>query len=226
MRARATANGRSWLREVPAPEPPSQARPSRPAPTDDEIVEAVARGDEAVAALLYDRLIGVVDRTLVRVFGRREHDHDDLVQATFEQIVLTLSRRRFAGACSLSTWASTVASHVGLNALRSRRRERNVFDRSEVADLVEPRTTERANPERLTDVRESIDRVRSHLLTMEDGRATTLFLHDVLGHDLAEIAVLTGVSVAAAQSRLVRGRKELHARLERDAKRTGGTDGR
>lgn len=210
MRARATSNGSAWLREVA---PPPASGPARRAPTDDEIVEAVARGDEALAAALYDRLVGVVDRTLYRVFGRREHDHDDLVQATFEQIVLTLSRRRFAGACSLATWASTVASHVGLNALRSRRRERNVFDRSEAAELVEPRAGDKQSPERQIGVRESIEHVRSHLLAMDERRAMTLFLHDVLGHDLAEIAVITGVSVAAAQSRLVRGRKELHARL-------------
>jgi DNA-directed RNA polymerase specialized sigma24 family protein len=30
-----------------------------------------------------------------------------------------------------------------------------------------------------------------------------------MGHDLAEIASLTGVTIAAAQSRLVRGRKEV-----------------
>jgi DNA-directed RNA polymerase specialized sigma24 family protein len=71
-----------------------------PEPTDEEIVEAVARGEDRVADLLYERLVGVVDRTLFRIFGRREVDHDDLVQNTFEQIVLTLSKRLFACACN------------------------------------------------------------------------------------------------------------------------------
>src|SRR3954449_3095720 len=124
-------SGQPWLRAVPARD--SQTRPVAPkrAISDDAIIEAVARGDSKVAGLLYDRLVGVVDRTLYRIFGRREPDHDDLVQATFEQIVLTLARQRFAGACSLSSWACSVASHVGLNALRSRRRERGVMSLAE-----------------------------------------------------------------------------------------------
>ena len=48
---------------------------------------------------------------------------------------------------------------------------------------------------------------------MNQERATAVLLYDVFGHELAEIAVLTGVSVAAAQSRLVRGRKELRDRM-------------
>ena len=43
---------------------------------------------------------------------------------------------------------------------------------------------------------------------MNQERATAVLLYDVFGHELAGIAVLTGVSVAAAQSRLVRGREE------------------
>jgi len=50
---------------------------------------------------------------------------------------------------------------------------------------------------------------------MPSEKAETLFLHDVEGLDLAEIAALTGTSVAAAQSRLVRARKELLERVNR-----------
>ncbi len=168
-----------------------------------------------MATVLYDRLYPVVDHTVYRVFGRREVDHDDLIQASFEQIVLTLSRRSFARACSLRTWASTVTSHVALNALRSRRRERRVFDRS--VDLRPDLGSAVGDPEREVAARAAIDSVRGELVSMRPDRAETVFLHDVLGHDLAEIALTTGVTVAAAQSRLVRGRKELHERLRRVA---------
>ncbi len=178
-------------------------------------------GDHRVAQELYDRLFSVVDHTLYRVFGRRETDHDDLVQAAFEQIVVTLSRRSFARACSLRTWASTVTSHVALNALRSRRRERKVVDRSQ--EVASDLGAARDNPERDTDVRHMLETVRGQLAQMKPDRATAVFLHDVLGHELAEIALMQNITVAAAQSRLVRGRKELERRLRNARTRGGGS---
>ena len=50
---------------------------------------------------------------------------------------------------------------------------------------------------------------------MKPDHAQTLLLHDVLGHDLAETAAITGVSRAAAQKRLWRGRAELLRRAKR-----------
>lgn len=175
------------------------------------------RGDHRTAGQLYDRLYGAVDHTLVRVFGRREPDHEDLVQAAFEQIVVTLSRRSYARACSLKTWASSIASHVGFNALRSRRRERRVLDRDASPDpsLIPIRS----DVEGRATARVELDRVREHLLAMKPQQSQTVFLHDVLGHELAEIALMTQVSVAAAQSRLVRGRRELYRRIDGDRSR-------
>jgi len=198
---------------------------SAPTPTDEELIEAVQRGDHRVAGLLYDRLIGVVDHTLFRVFGRREVDHDDLVQSVFEQIIVTLSRRSYARACSLKTWAASIASHVGFNALRSRKRERRVLDRDATIDnAVVPA---RVDTEGLASARVELDRVRRHLVGMRPEQAQTVFLHDVLGHELAEISLMMRVSVAAAQSRLVRGRRELYRRLDvesaRPPRRKGGT---
>jgi RNA polymerase sigma-70 factor (ECF subfamily) len=187
--------------------------------SDEQIIEAVQRGEHRVAGQLYDRLFGVVDHTLFRVFGRREADHDDLVQTVFEQIVVTLSRRSYARACNLKTWASSIASHVGFNALRSRRRERRVLDREVTVESSVVPT--RSDAESLAAARVELDRVRRHLLAMKPDQAQTVFLHDVLGHELAEIALMMQVSVAAAQSRLVRGRRELYRRLDAESKPEG-----
>ena len=194
---------------------PGGGEPAARTPTDEQLVDAVQRGDASMAGLVYDRLLGAVDHALYRVFGRREHDHDDLVQAAFEQIVLTLSRRSYARACSLQTWASTIATHVAFNALRARRRERRVFDR-DASNISEPEPPASSDLERTAGARADLERVRWLLAQMKPERAETVFLHDVLGHDLAEIALMTRVSVAAAQSRLVRGRRELRERLTKE----------
>ena len=178
--------------------------------TDQQLVEAVVSGDQRIARELYLRLHAVVDRTLYRVFGRREEGHEDLVQSAFEQIVLTLHRGSYVGACNLKTWAASIATHVGFNALRSRRRERGVVDRGAPIEA-SFRCTE---GERLASARIELGQIRAQLSAMKPEQAETVFLHDVLGHLLAEIAVMMDVSVAAATSRLVRGRRELYRRLE------------
>jgi RNA polymerase sigma factor (sigma-70 family) len=196
-----------------------------PAVSDEELISAVQRGDSRVADELYRRLHGVVDRTLYKIFGRRESDHDDIAQMAFEQVVETLARQQFAGACSLETWAARVASHVGLNALRSRRRERHWLDRhSDVGQATDARPSN-IDSVRAIEARSRLGQVRRHLVQMKPEQAEAVFLHDALGHDLAEIAVMMGASVAATQSRLVRGRKELWKRLEREEKSDRGGRG-
>jgi hypothetical protein len=64
-------------------------------PTDEEIMAAVLAGDARVADQIYARLYDTVDRTLYRIFGRREQDHEDLVLGNkpgrFQRASLTTS---------------------------------------------------------------------------------------------------------------------------------------
>lgn len=200
-----------WLQLAPRPAP---STPPAYALSDEALIAAVVDRDIRAAGELHDRLISVVHATLYRILGRREQDHEDLVQATFEQIVLTLARGRFAGGCRLSTFASTVAAHVAFNALRRRRRANRVFDTAVQSEAVDRQAV--GDPERDASVREEIRVVQGHLTEMKSERAVVLLLHDVVGHDLAEISVMLQISPAAAQSRLVRGRRELLARLDAD----------
>jgi RNA polymerase sigma-70 factor (ECF subfamily) len=191
----------------------SGATASTPAPADDDLVRAFEEGRAGSGADLYDRLLPVVDAAIVRVLGRRESDHDDLVQATFEQIVTTLSKRTFGRACSLRGWAAVLAYHIALNAVRSRRRERKVVDRHCELDEklpIDPRNS--VHPEAQLGVREDLAAVRRHLAEMSPDRAATLLLN-AQGYSLEEIAALTNTSVAAAQTRLSRGRREIRERL-------------
>jgi RNA polymerase sigma-70 factor (ECF subfamily) len=193
-----------------------------PAYTDAELFEGIANGDERIAAEIYRRLLPAVEAALYRILGRREPEHEDLVQTSFEQIISTLSQRRYAQACSLNTWASTLAAHVALKALRSRYRQRNVFNSKLEPEELEELASGEDDVERTVAVRRDVEQLRTLLSNLPPHQAEAVVLHDLMGHPLAEIATITGASIAAAQSRLVRGRKELALRMaETKMERTG-----
>ncbi|MEY4550262.1 MAG: hypothetical protein RL685_6457 [Pseudomonadota bacterium] len=185
---------------------------SEPVPdwSDHELLRALEAADPRAGHVLYDRLIRVVEWTLLRVVGRRGPDHEDLVQAAFEQIVTSLYQRRYARDCSLTSWASAISCHVGLNALRAQRRQRALHG---VGVRFESEPRSRTDLESQLAARQALERIRAQLSEMNQERAEVLVLHEVNGLELSEIAAALRISVAAAQSRLSRGRRELLERL-------------
>ena len=162
----------------------------------------------------------------MRVAPLRERE-DDLLEAALHQVfMVVLAQRRYAQACSLNTWASTIAAHIALKSLRSRYRQRSVFDARLGADDVAELAIGHEDVERTVSDRRELERLRLRLSELPAAQAEAVVLHDLMGHPLAEIASITGATVAAAQSRLVRGRKELMARLAKDGAGRGGNDGR
>jgi RNA polymerase sigma-70 factor (ECF subfamily) len=191
------------LRAVPGG---SSASPGE-APSDEQVVAGLLAGADWAAEALYDRLHPVVDRALRRVL-QSNVDHEDQVQVVFERILRTLTERRFAGACSLSTWATAIAAHVAIDTIRARVRERALLGQDRTRNAEHAANMPSGNLERQLEARADIAELHDILGSMDSAYAETVLLHDVYGHELSEIAILMGVSVAAAQSRLVRGRKE------------------
>lgn len=199
------------IRLVPRPkEAAPRQEPARdPSMDDAQLLAAVRAGDRSVARELHERIRPQVDRTLSRLLGRRDPDYEDLAQLALIAVVTSLGR--FRADCSLDTWTARITAHTVFKEIRRRRTARNVF---EPAADDEPES--RHDLERDALARGTLRRVRAHLDAMDPLKAWTLMLHDVCGYDLREIAQITECSVAAAQSRLSRGRIDLHARLQAD----------
>ncbi|MBK6691328.1 MAG: sigma-70 family RNA polymerase sigma factor [Myxococcales bacterium] len=200
------------LRLVPAPAPaPEPSRPSSPAFDDSELLRAVREGDRGSAAALHDRVRPQVDRTVRRLLGAGDPDHEDLVQMTLIEIVSSIDR--FRGDCSLDGWTSTVAAHIVYKHIRRRRTERRLFGYAAADDVT---AVAPVSMGRTALARNLLARVVDTIRQVDESKAWTYVLHDVCGYDLKEIAQITGVSVAAAQTRLVRGRREVHERIAAD----------
>ncbi|MBN1605903.1 MAG: RNA polymerase sigma factor [Polyangiaceae bacterium] len=182
---------------------PAGTRP----PSDADILTGLESREHWAAAALYDRIHSVVERTLTRVLQQRGADFEDLVQDTFERIVRTLLERRFAAGCSLTTWAAAIATNVAIDALRARIRRRRIFALDPV-DAADGQAGSCHGADDRLEARAEIARLQIVLGSMRPDRAQAVFMHDLLGHNLAELAAIAGVTVAAAQSRLVRGRAE------------------
>ena len=195
------------LRLVTPPElRPQTLDPARLAELEAELMADLCSPTPRRANELYRYLAPVVHAALFKVLGRADEDHEDLMQSAFEQIAVSIIEHKFARNCRLTTWASVIAARTGLMAIRARKRARRHLGPQ--LDQVSPEPELPAEGERITSARESLLEVREVLASMSEERAVVLVLHDALGHDLQEIGALLSISVAAAQSRLVRGRSE------------------
>jgi RNA polymerase sigma-70 factor (ECF subfamily) len=180
-----------------------------------DVLRAAAAGEPWAHVALYDALYPFVAAALQKILHQTP-DYDDLVQATFEQIIRSLRRPRPRPIENLGAWSSAIAARVALSSLRVRVRERRVF-----GSEGEPQDAPGPELERQLDVRRELRWLQESLAAMQPEQAEAILLHDVFGHDLVEVARIMDVSVAAAQKRLSRGHIELRRRAELRA-RGGG----
>ncbi len=201
------------LRSSATPEKP----PPPPALDDSELLAELRRGGADAATSLYRRARPAVVRTVGRLLGHGDRDAEDLAQQAMIAVVYSIER--FRGDCALDSWISSVTANVVYKHIRRRKTERRIFSTDQPES---PPGRREDGPPSGHDpgveavAKQLLRRVRHHLDGIDEAKTWTYLLHDVCGYDLRDVAAITEVSVAAAQTHLVRGRRELHERLATD----------
>jgi RNA polymerase sigma factor (sigma-70 family) len=167
----------------------------------------------------YDGLVvraqPIVEAVLRRVVGADDPEYEDLLQSCMENLLGAVRRGSFRGDCPLDRWAATVARNIAIDALRARSRDRRIFLRNESEESLSEKPAMTDGPDHWAEVHEYLSTIEGAMLELGPANARVVYLHDALGYELAEISVMVGSSVAAAQKRLARARRAILVRLRK-----------
>src|SRR5690242_580555 len=94
-----------------------------------DLVAACATGDRQALGELFERFSVPVYRFLSRLVGAGEESLDDLVQATFLQVLRSAAKYRQEAA--VQTWIFAIAVNVVRHHCRSEGRRRSLLQRAE-----------------------------------------------------------------------------------------------
>lgn len=186
-----------------------------------ELIQRCRADERAAQDELYHRFRRQVAANLYRVLGDRT-DLDDLVQEVF--VIAFRGLERFRGDARLSTWLYRICVNVALGRIRTRKRRPAAIA---VADLdaaaTDPSLTERPEtPERSLERRREQERVYRALEALAPKKRIVLYLHEIEGLDLKQIAYLVESNPVTVRTRLFYARREFYKVLAGEAAEAGG----
>jgi len=179
-------------------------------PADEADLIARCRADERTAHdEFYHRFRRQVAGNLYRVIGDRS-DLDDLVQEVF--VIAFRGLERFRGDARLSTWLYRICVNVALGRIRTRKRRPAAIGMADLDSAsVDPSLTERPEtPEKSLERRRDQERVYRALELLAPKKRVVLYLHEIEGLDLKEIAYLVDSNPVTVRTRLFYARKEFY----------------
>ena len=173
------------------------------------LLDAARRGDRAALTTLLEQHQQRVFGFGVKMCGDAE-DAKDVAQETLMTMVRTV--RDFRGDASLSTWLYTVARSF---CIKKRRRTKGAPAYHEPLDKAaqEGAGQPSSSPEQMLLGREARETVATALDQLEPEAREVVVLRDIEGLSAAEVAEVTGLSIAAVKSRLHRARATLREHL-------------
>lgn len=181
-----------------------------------ELVERCRRDERAAHDELYHRFRRQVAGNLYRVLGDRT-DLEDLVQEVF--VIAFRGLDRFRGDARLSTWLYRICVNVALGRIRTRRRRPLAYGVSDLdSTSADPSLTERPEtPDKMLERRQDRERVYRALEQLAPKKRMVLYLHEIEGLDLKDIAYLVDSNPVTVRTRLFYARREFYRIIAGDA---------
>jgi RNA polymerase sigma-70 factor (ECF subfamily) len=196
--------------------------PAALSPVDEaDLVARCRAGVRAAHDEFYTRFRRNVAANLYRVIGASDaNDLDDLVQDVF--VIAFRGLENFRGDARLSTWLYRICINVALGKIRSRSRRPppvSVADVDEVADARAgqgPFAERPETPERSLQRAQDGARVYRALDQLAPKKRIVLYLHEIEGLDLKDIAYLVDSNPVTVRTRLFYARREFYKILSNE----------
>lgn len=177
------------------------------------LVQRCVAGERAAQDELYLRFRRQVASGLARVLGQH-HELDDLVQEVF--VIAFRGLAAFRGDARLGTWIYRVCVNVALG--RIRQRKRRPADLSAIGiDQVSPAEGEQAvwathpeAPDRAIERRQAQELVYRLLDQLAPKKRMVLYLHEIEGMELKDIAYVVDANAVTVRTRLFYARREFY----------------
>jgi len=178
---------------------------------DQEIIRQAQEGDARAFEQLYRRYSKRVYRLCLRMV-KNEAEAEDLTQEAFLKVFRKI--HTFQGKSAFSTWLHRVSVNTVLMSLRKKKRVEIPLENDDHYEEEPgvPRQVPGGPDPSLSGLfdRENLKRV---FRRMPQGYKRMLVLHDVLGYDHNEIAVLANCSVGNSKSQLHKARVRMRTLL-------------
>jgi RNA polymerase sigma-70 factor (ECF subfamily) len=174
-----------------------------------DLIERCRADDRTAHDELYHRFRRQVAGNLYRVLGDRS-DLEDLVQEVF--VIAFRGLDRFRGDARLSTWLYRICVNVALGRIRTRKRRPAAIGMQDLDSAnADPSLTERPEtPHRSLERRRDQEAVYHALEQLAPKKRIVLYLHEIEGLDLKEIAYLVDSNPVTVRTRLFYARREFY----------------
>lgn len=187
--------------------------------SDQSLVAAAQNGSHLAYSELWRRHRQLVFRTVLRITKNKE-DSEDVLQESWVKAFLKI--KTFNGRSTFSTWLTRIAINSALMLIRKRQRhvEVSLDDHDDSNGRWLPEVAEPSrNPEEDYIRSETQLLVRQAIRRLPPKLRKTIEIRQFEETSVKDIAMIMGISVVAAKSRLLRGRLMLREPLSRISRR-------